>query len=82
MLIEGTYQINFFGVGVVWFWKGVQKNFERNQNVLQKKNGEGVSLFCSEMAHGALRFSFSPAPAFGTWDAINQAPNSPLTTPT
>jgi len=65
-VIGGNYQINFFREVVGWFGLagGAAKSVTQLECIVQKetkKRGIGwVSLFCSEMAHGALRFSLTP----------------------
>ena len=47
---------------MVWFGRGAAKSVTQLECIVPpKKRGIGwVSLFCSEMAHGALRFSLTP----------------------
>jgi hypothetical protein len=47
---------------MVWFGRGAAKSVTQLECIVTpKKRGIGrVSLFCSEMAYGALRFSLTP----------------------
>jgi hypothetical protein len=63
MLIEGTYQINFFRVGVMWFWKGVQKNSNATR-MYCKKLRKGLVYFVRKWPMGLCGFLSLPRTRF------------------